>query len=267
MGTDHASAPCPRGCGRDVTYEVVAYQGRRYPPFPPICPDCAAADRAEEEGRHARALEDEREVRAGTILELLHRAGANPWEHGASTFGTFATAQAGTAPLVAAREFVQRTLRAVDYDPVVGLYLEGPTGTGKTHLLVAIARELLLDPRVATAGVIFDHAASLITEIQDAYSSSSDRSVRDVKRRRIEARVWLLDDLGTERPSDDVARILTEILTLRAMRPTAITSNHAPPELEARHPELWRMGSRLGPAYFERATVLGPDRRHIPPAT
>ncbi len=152
-------------------------------------------------------------------------------------------------------------MAAGKYDPVQGLYLEGRTGTGKTHLLVGIARELLLDPRFPAHGVVFDYAANLITEIQDAYSAP-DRSVLEVKRRRIEAPVWMLDDLGTERATDDVARILTEILTLRAMRPTAITSNHAPEELEQRHAELWRIGSRLGPAYFARAEVRGPDRRH-----
>lgn len=246
-----------------MTYEATTYQGRTYPAFPPVCQECAEAEAKREAEAEAGARRQEAEDRAGSILELLHAAGCNPWEHGRATFETF-EATSGFDPLNQARLFVARTLHAGRFEPVPGLYLMGPTGTGKTHLLVAIARELLLEPTFPANGLIFDHAANLITEIQDAYSAS-DRSVREVKRRRIEAPVWLLDDLGTERPSDDVARILTEILTLRALRPTAISSNHPPEELESRHPELWRIGSRLGPAYFHRAEVLGQDRRHAPP--
>lgn len=260
MSNEHRTAECPTGCGQSVTYEVVTYQNQEYPGGPPMCSRCATEAQERERSREREAEEAERRDREENILELLHRAGCNPWEHGRADLAGF-TDPANRAAADAARAFVIRTRKAAHFAPVPGLYLEGPTGTGKTHLLVAIARELLLAPKFPRNGVVFDHAAALITEIQDAYSSS-DISVRETKRRRIEAPVWLLDDLGTERPSDDVARILTEILTLRALRPTAITSNHAPDELEARHPELWRLGSRLGPAYFHRATVLGPDRRH-----
>src|SRR5690606_3477547 len=121
------------------------------------------------------------------------------------------------------------------------------------------ARDLLLDPSIPAGAVVFDYALSLISRIQDTYNTGE--STDEILNRRIRARVWILDDLGTEKPSDDVVRRLTMIFAEREGRPTLVTSNFPPHELEARHPEFFRLASRFGPRSFRTVEVRGRDRR------
>lgn len=233
-----------------------------------VCPDCVEKreQRAAEEAREAKRqeLEARQERRRSEVMELMHAAGVNVWDHGSATLANFDSGECGPAPMEAVWEFLRDVRRAGRYDPVRGLYLFGGTGAGKSHLAATVARELLLDVEIDPGTIVYDHALRLIGRIQRTYSSQE--STDAVLDRRINARVWILDDLGTEAPSADVVRRLTEIFTERAMRPTLITSNLAPPELESRHPEFFRVVSRLGPRYFRTVQVKGRDRRFETPA-
>lgn len=227
------------------------------------CTACKA--RIEEEKLEAaRRLDEEareriRQDREDRILEYLRSSGVNPWAHGRCTLDGYDASESGTGPVAAVREWLDAVRTADRYEPVRGLYLFGPTGCGKTHLAVGALRELLIDPAFPADSIVFDHALSLITRIQDTYNTRE--STEAILERRIRARVWILDDLGTEKPSDDVVRRLTMIFTEREGRPTLVTSNIAPDALEQRHPEFFRLVSRFGPAHFRVVQVQGRDRR------
>src|SRR5690606_21483625 len=115
-----------------------------------------------------------------------------------------------------------------------------------------------------TTEVVFDYALSLISRIQDTYNTGA--SADEILDRRINAGIWILDDLGTEKPSDDVVRRLTRIFAEREGRPTLVTSNVPPDQLEQRHPEFFRLASRFGPRIFRVVEVRGRDRRFDLPA-
>lgn len=249
------------GCGKKFDVEAYQVDGREVGgPF--LCPECR---RGEEEREAERLAADRARIRAGrtgSILELLQSAGVATAEHGTSTLDSYDTGRGSAAALEATRAFVDATRRAAAHEPVRGLYLFGGTGTGKTHLAAAACRELLLDPAIPSAGVLFDRSLRLVNRIQDTYNTGE--STEEILRRRFEARLWVLDDLGTEQPSADVIRRLTDILQERALRPVLITSNHAPDELEKRDPGFFRIVSRLGPRYFRTVRLTGTDARFEP---
>lgn len=105
-----------------------------------------------------------------------------------------------------------------------GLLLLGAPGLGKTHLAVAVLRELI---RKGHRGRFVD-ATLLLKRIQDSYNRSSDHTEMDVLRPVQEAEVLVLDDLGGATPPSPWAKdTLFLILNARYSeeRPTLITSN------------------------------------------
>lgn len=125
----------------------------------------------------------------------------------------------------------------------------GPVGTGKTYLGLAVAREL----HFADHSCRFEPA----TELLEALKPGGDGG--DMARfARVD--VLVIDDLGTEWPTEWTACQLNRLLNLRSLerRPAVVTTNLQPPQLG----ELYgaRFRSRLG----DGAVVLsigGNDRR------
>lgn len=104
---------------------------------------------------------------------------------------------------------------AGEYPLDYGLLFIGSTGVGKTHLAVAVIRELILHKNVAC---LFYDFRDLLKEIQDSYNPISQTSELRVLQPVMDAEVLLLDELAALNPSDWVKDTLGYIVNSRYNR-------------------------------------------------
>lgn len=115
----------------------------------------------------------------------------------------------------------------IDQYPAVdkGLLLMGGVGVGKTHLAIAILRELIEKKGVRC---LFMESGSLLKAIQESYSSISETSEMRVLAPVYETEVLVLDELGANVPTDWVRDTLYQIINTRYnnSRLTIFTTNY-----------------------------------------
>lgn len=106
----------------------------------------------------------------------------------------------------------------------LGLLLSGTNGVGKTHLAVAVLRELV--ETKGARGQFWDFH-ELMREIKNSYDAETKTSELQVLAPVVEADILVLDDLGAWRITDWMNDTLFYILNSRylAKRATIITTN------------------------------------------
>jgi len=117
--------------------------------------------------------------------------------------------------------------RLVDDYPAAetGLLFMGSVGVGKTHLAIAVLKELI--EKKGVAGLFYE-SGSLLKAIQDSYNPVSQTSEMRVLAPVYQAEVLVLDELGASVPTNWVRDTLYQIINTRYNnnRLTIFTTNY-----------------------------------------
>ncbi|MGB2907156.1 MAG: ATP-binding protein [Candidatus Aminicenantaceae bacterium] len=93
-----------------------------------------------------------------------------------------------------------------------GLLLQGPCGVGKTHLAVAIIRDLIWNKNVPC---YFYDFRQLMRDLQNSYSSESPMTESEVLAPVFNKKVMVLDELGAKRTTPWVEETIFYIINHR----------------------------------------------------
>jgi DNA replication protein DnaC len=148
-----------------------------------------------------------------------------------------------------------------------GLFLEGQPGVGKTHLAVAILRQVV--EQTSARGLFYD-TRDLLRVIRSTYDPSIRTTELDVLRPVMQADLLVLDDLGAEKTSEWVEETMNLIVNTRynERKLTIFTSNYADiPDDTDPNSLLFRIGHRMRSRLHEMCEFVkmdGADYRELP---
>jgi len=211
----------------------------------PICPACAKEAADEKERRRLLAL-------GNAQLERKIKSSGIPKRFRGKTFDNYRVYSNNDAQKKALQ--VCRSY-ALNFKTVMEkgtcLVLCGRPGTGKNHLVAAIANTLIAS---GPHTVIFTRVYSAIMAIKETFRNDCATTERDVLSAFIGVDLLVLDEVGVQFNSDYERMMLFEIINSRydEVRPTILISN-----LNAKEAEQF-VGERVWDRLFEDGGVVLP---------
>jgi DNA replication protein DnaC len=153
--------------------------------------------------------------------------------------------------------------------PVVGkgLFLEGQPGVGKTHLAVAVLKQIV--QTTGARGLFYD-TRDLLRVIRSTYDASIRTTELEILRPVMIADLLVLDDLGAEKTSEWVEETMNLIVNTRynERRLTIFTSNYEDiPDDTEPNALVFRIGHRMRSRLHEMCDFVvmdGGDYRQMP---
>ena len=148
-----------------------------------------------------------------------------------------------------------------------GLLLEGQPGVGKTHLAVAVLKQVI---QTCGARGLFYDTRDLLRVIRSTYDPSIRTTELEILRPVMTAELLVLDDLGAEKTSEWVEETMNLIVNTRynERRLTIFTSNYQDiPDDTEPNSLLFRIGHRMRSRLHEMCEFVqmdGADYRELP---
>jgi DNA replication protein DnaC len=222
-------------------------------PEPSTCPYCYGSGMEIVEGKGARRCRCRLSHRRGKLLEQARI----PRRYAECSLNTYYMDHQSEHYKTQSRTF-RFAMELVHRYPAVdhGLLFMGPVGVGKTHLAVAIIRDLIKNKGVPC---LFYDFGSLLKEIQNSYNPIAKTSELKVLSPVFEAEVLVLDELGASKPTDWVRDTMMQIINTRYSnkRLTIFTTNYHDRHVREGDETLEdRIGVRLRSRLYEMCRTL-----------
>lgn len=216
-------------CGKTLYYECVVLMGQAmiWNLEKPRC-DCEKAvafwkewDAKQEKIKKEKELTEEQELRKQKIESILGKSGIKK-RYLSRTIDSFSVTAENKRSFEVATDYIKNFREY--FAQGKGLYLEGPCGTGKTHLAIAIALAIIN----TGVPVICKTSIDILGDIKRCYERNSEVTEEEVLEAYKTVDLLIIDDLGKEQVTEWSVPVLYSILNERyeALLPTIITTNY-----------------------------------------